>query len=48
MFYLESRGIPHSVAQRMLVEGFLAEITDRIPVAHIREVVEHELATRIG
>jgi len=25
MFYLESRGIPHSVAQRMLVEGFLAE-----------------------
>lgn len=48
MFYLESRGIPHQVAQRMLVEGFLAEITDRIPVPHIREVVEHELATRIG
>lgn len=48
MFYLESRGIPHRVAQRMLVEGFLAEITDRIPVPHVREVVEHELASRIG
>ncbi len=48
MFYLESRGIPRPVAERMLVQGFLAEITDRIPVPHVREVVDHELASRIG
>jgi Fe-S cluster assembly protein SufD len=48
MFYLESRGIPRPVAQRMLVQGFLGEIIDRIPAGHAREVVEQELAARIG
>ncbi len=48
MFYLQSRGIPRSVAQRMVVKGFLGEILDRIPAAHAREVVEGELSARIG
>jgi Fe-S cluster assembly protein SufD len=47
LFYLTSRGIPGSVAERMLVQGFLSEVLDRIPVKHAREVVEDELARRI-
>jgi Fe-S cluster assembly protein SufD len=47
LFYLESRGIPHPVAERMLVQGFLGEVLDRLPVAQVREAVEQELAARI-
>lgn len=47
LFYLTSRGIPRSIAQRMLVQGFLSEVLDRIPLAYAREIVEHELARRI-
>jgi Fe-S cluster assembly protein SufD len=47
LFYLESRGIPHPIAERMLVQGFLGEVLDRLPVAQVREVVEQELAARI-
>jgi Fe-S cluster assembly protein SufD len=47
LFYLASRGIPRVQAERMLVEGFLGEIIDRIPVQHAREIVEQELAVRI-
>ena len=39
---------PRPVAQRMGVQGFLGEILDRIPVRHVRDAGEHELATRIG
>jgi Fe-S cluster assembly protein SufD len=46
-FYLESRGIPRPVAERMLVQGFLGEVLDRLPVAQVREEVEQDLATRI-
>ena len=48
LFYLTSRGIPRSIAQRMLVQGFLSEVLDRIPVAYARQVIEEELARRIA
>ena len=48
LFYLTSRGIPGPVAQRMLVEGFLAEVLDRVPVQHVKNLVAGELAARIG
>jgi Fe-S cluster assembly protein SufD len=48
LFYLESRGIPKPVAERMLVQGFLGEVLDKIAVAEVREVVEQELASRIA
>ena len=48
LFYLESRGIPRPVAERMLVQGFLGEVLDRLPVAQVREAVEQELAARIA
>jgi Fe-S cluster assembly protein SufD len=47
LFYLESRGIPHPIAERMLVQGFLGEVLDRIPVRQVRDAVEQELAARI-
>jgi hypothetical protein len=35
------------VAERMLVQGFLGEVLDRIPVRQVRDAVEQELAARI-
>ena len=48
MFYLQSRGIPRAVAQRMVVQGFLGEILDRIPVPQARELIDEDLSARIG
>ena len=48
LFYLQSRGIPGSTAERMIVHGFFGEVLDRIPVQQARDLVEQELETRIG
>jgi Fe-S cluster assembly protein SufD len=48
LFYLESRGIPPSTAERMIVHGFFGEVLDRIPVQQARDLVEAELEARIG
>ncbi|MBJ7603167.1 MAG: Fe-S cluster assembly protein SufD [Candidatus Dormibacteraeota bacterium] len=48
LFYLESRGIPPMVAQRMVVHGFFGQVLERIPVQQARELVEQELEDRIG
>ena len=37
IFYLMSRGLPRAVAVRMMVDGFLAEIFDRIPLETVRQ-----------
>lgn len=39
LFYFQSRGIPSQEARRMYTEGFLGELTDRIPDASIRAEV---------
>jgi len=48
LFYLRSRGIPESVARRLVVRGFFNEIINRISVPAVRErleaAVEQELA----
>src|SRR5205807_2189460 len=44
LFYLESRGIPRPTAERMLVQGFLGEILDRLPVAQVRDAVDQEMS----
>jgi Fe-S cluster assembly protein SufD len=48
LFYLQSRGIPATTAERMIVHGFFGEVLDRIPVGQARELVEQELEARIG
>jgi Fe-S cluster assembly protein SufD len=47
LFYLESRGIPHAIAERMLVQGFLGEVLDKLPVPQVRDAVDQELSDRI-
>jgi Fe-S cluster assembly protein SufD len=37
IFYLMSRALPRAVAVRMMVDGFLAEIFDRIPLELVRQ-----------
>ncbi len=40
LFYLQARGIPPKIAERLVVRGFLAEIADAVPDAHMREVID--------
>jgi len=37
IFYLMSRALPRAVAVRMMVDGFLSEIFDRIPLEMVRQ-----------
>jgi len=47
LFYLESRGIPRDEAARLLVFGFFAEVTDRIDLPGVTEVVLEEVEREI-
>ena len=46
-FYLESRGIPPDVAERLVVLGFFDEVLEQLPVgshaAELRERISHKL-----
>ncbi len=46
VFYLESRGISETESVRMIAEGFLAHVLDRVPVAGLRETLYPYLAAR--
>ncbi len=49
-FYLESRGVPTPVAERLIVEGFLDEVVAQIEVpevaAHVSDSVRAKLDSR--
>jgi Fe-S cluster assembly protein SufD len=47
LFYLESRGIPRPEAARLLVFGFFAEVTDRIDLPGVTDVVLAEIEREI-
>ena len=47
LFYLESRGIPREEAARLLVFGFFGEVTDRIALPGVTEVVLSEVEREI-
>jgi Fe-S cluster assembly protein SufB/Fe-S cluster assembly protein SufD len=46
VFYLESRGVGESEAVRMIGEGFLANVYDRVPIAGLREILYPSLQAR--
>jgi len=50
LYYLESRGVPPQVAERLIVLGFLSEILDRLPtpelVATLRATMVRRLAAK--
>jgi Fe-S cluster assembly protein SufD len=51
-FYLESRGVPPEVADRLIVLGFFGEVLERLPVPalsrRLRDAVANKLAHRRG
>ena len=47
-FYLQSRGIPADEAERMLVEGFFAEVLERVPSDRLRRRISAVLSAKLG
>lgn len=47
LFYLESRGVPTPIAERLVVAGFFDEVVASMPVAAIRDRVRAEVARRL-
>ena len=48
IFYMQSRGIPADEAQEMLVDGFFAEVLDRVPSERVQDRVRAVLDTKLG
>jgi len=46
-FYLEARGVPAKVADRLIVLGFLDDVLARSPLPGLREPIAVELARRV-
>jgi len=47
-YYLESRGVEPSVAERLIVAGFFENIADQVPIPGTRSMVGRALADRTG
>ncbi len=48
LYYLESRGIEPEEAERMLVDGFFAEVLERVPSDRLRRRVQAVLEAKLG
>ena len=48
IFYLQSRGIPADDAERMLVEAFFAEVSERLPWERLQQRVRGLLEAKLG
>jgi Fe-S cluster assembly protein SufD len=46
-FYLESRGVPTVVAERLIVAGFFADVLDRLPVADLRDRLDAAVSAKL-
>jgi len=47
-FYLESRGVPTRVAERLIVAGFFAEVFDQLPAHDLRPVLDAAVAAKLS
>ena len=47
-FYLESRGVPPSVAERLIVMGFFDEVLDRLAVPALAPLLRDEIAGKLA
>jgi Fe-S cluster assembly protein SufD len=43
-----SRGLPRAQAERMIVEGFFANVLEKIPIAPIRHRLEQAIDEKIA
>jgi Fe-S cluster assembly protein SufD len=48
IFYAEARGIPKETAVRLIVEGFFADVYDRITLEPVRETLRQAVATKLA
>ena len=48
VFYLESRGVPTAVAERLIVAGFFAEVVEALPVRAVTETVRRALVAKLN
>jgi Fe-S cluster assembly protein SufD len=48
LFYLESRGISHDDAQRLIVEGFFEDVINRVRVEAVRNVLHDAIARKLA
>jgi Fe-S cluster assembly protein SufD len=46
LFYLQARGLPRRDAERLIVQGFVRPIVERVPLAHMRDRLDEEMAQR--
>ena len=46
-FYLESRGVPPRVAERLIVAGFFAEVFDLLPANDLRPMLDAAVAAKL-
>jgi Fe-S cluster assembly protein SufD len=47
-FYLESRGVPPDVAERLIVAGFFNEVLEQIPIPQLADQLEAEIDRRLA
>jgi Fe-S cluster assembly protein SufD len=47
-YYLESRGVPPDVAERLIVLGFFSEVLERLPSQPLAARLRDRLAVRLG
>lgn len=48
LFYLRSRGLPEPAAQRLVIEGFMAELVERFEAGAIRDAMSAALERRVS
>jgi Fe-S cluster assembly protein SufD len=47
IFYAQARGVPRATAIRLIVEGFFANVYDRITLEPVRETLRQAVATKL-
>jgi Fe-S cluster assembly protein SufD len=48
LFYLKSRGLPRVAAEQIIVEGFFAEVLDKVPLESLRGTLQRAIAAKMG
>jgi Fe-S cluster assembly protein SufD len=48
IFYSQARGIPRETAVRLIVEGFFANVYDRITLEPVQETLRQAVALKLG
>ena len=48
IFYLMSRGLPYTEAEKLIVEGFFEPVMERIPLESVREELNTSITDKLG